>query len=116
MKDVSNVLDAAKSRLTNRQARTRLFAALILALFLAIFLMAEFTIIANADHECIGDRCPICKLIHNAETLLNQIGNIVIAIIAFLFALFLMLGVMMIKGLLCHCSSTLVQSKVQLNI
>ena len=29
-------------------------------------------IIANANHECIGDDCPICMLIHNAKTLSNS--------------------------------------------
>ena len=105
-KDVSNVLDAAKNRLTNRQARTRLLAALILAFFLAVILTAHITIIANADHECIGDACPICTLIHNAGTLLKQIGKLVIAIFAFLLALFFMPAVMMIKGLPCNQMAT----------
>ena len=116
MKDVSNVLEALKNRLTNRQARTRLLAVLFLAFFLAVFLTAHITIIANANHECIGDGCPICMLIHNAGLLLKQIGIMVIAISVILLALFIMSAVMTLRGLLCRHSTTLVQRKVKLNI
>ena len=115
VKDVSNVLDAVKNRPANLKARTRLLAALLLAFFLFIFLAAQITIIANANHECIGDGCPICKLIDNAEMLLKQIGKTIIAILVFHSALFFTAAVMMITDLLCRHSSTLVQIKIRLN-
>ena len=94
----------------------RRLALLFLTVYIAVFLAASIVIITNANHECIGDGCPICKLIHNAVILLNQIGKIDIAFSVFLFVLFLMFVVIMMKGLLCHRSSTLVQIKVKLNI
>jgi len=91
-------------------------ALLILFLFIALFLAAFITIIANANHECIGDGCPICKLIRTAENLLKQIGKAVITISAMHAALFFMSSGMILSGLTCTVLSTPINTKVRLNI
>ena len=100
---------------TMRREGTRFFACLILVLFIVIFLTAQIIIIANANHECIGDGCPICKQVDSAKTLLKQVGKTGIDGSVFLSALFFCVPVMMIIGLLCRHSFSLIQKKVRLN-
>ena len=97
------------------QIMIRRWALLALFIFIGVALTAQFTVIVNADHKCIGDGCPICKLIQNAETLLKQIGKTVISISVLLMALFIMTAVMMTGHLICNNLSTLVNKKIQLN-
>ena len=106
---------ALKNIAANRHKWARCLALLFLIIFIVVSLTAQITIIANANHECFGDGCPICKLIHNAEMLLKQIGKIVIVISVFHSASFFMTAVMIITALLYHHSSTLVQIKIKLN-
>ena len=110
------MLSAVTSGSKNRQIRKQRFAQLFLVLFIAVSLMAMFTIIVNADHECIGDGCPICQLIRSAETLLTQIGKTIIAVSA-LYAGTHIIGVFVTSYLpLCADLPTPVSIKVRLNI
>jgi hypothetical protein len=109
------MLKALKHSSANRQTWVRRLALFFLIIFIVVSLTAQITIIANANHKCIGDGCPICKLIHNAEMLLKEMGKISVAICAVCTALFIMASVMAAVGLVCNHSSTLVNIKVRLN-
>jgi len=109
------MLKVAKNNFTTRQSRSRLFALFMLAFFIIVMVTAQITIIAYTNHTCIGDGCPICKMIQNAGMLLRQISKALIAITLQNSALFLMAIVMMIIGLICNTSSTPVRIKVRLN-
>ncbi len=55
---------------------TRKIPALILSLLLsAVVLFSAFYIVAEAQHECSGEDCPICVCIHQCERTLRQIGQ-----------------------------------------
>ena len=115
-KDVNDMLSAVKNGYANRPKWMRRLALLFLIIFIAISLTAQITIIVNANHECIGDGCPICQLIRNAETLLTQIGKTLIAD-STLYAVFLFISVFVsVRPLLFADLFTLVNIKARLNI
>ena len=93
----------------------RRLALALLICIIAASLTAQIVIITNANHDCIGDGCPICKLIHNAEMLLKQIGRILISISVIYEALLIIPMAMIMIGLLCIYFSTPVKAKVRLN-
>ena len=67
----------------------RKLAALSLLLCLVIAsLLATVFIIAQADHDCAGEDCSVCALIHNAQNLLNRIGKATVAILVATMGLF----------------------------
>jgi len=100
----------------DRQTAARRLMLLVLILLVAVFLMAQITIIANARHECIGDGCPICKMIHGYEMLLKRMGSVVFAVSAMLVALLILLAGMNNRALTRAESSTLAYTKVRLNM
>ena len=114
-KDVVCVLYAVKNGSKNRQVRIRRCALFLLVFFIAVLLIAQVTVIINANHECIGDGCPICKLIRNAENLIKQIGRAVISISVLHAALFFMATGMIIGGLVYAAASTPINTKARLN-
>lgn len=91
-------------------------ALVFLVLFIAIFLTAHITVVKNANHKCIGDGCPICRLIHNAENLIRQIGKAILSISVLRAVLFTIAAGMIMGGLCCAVSSTPINIKVRLNI
>ena len=106
--------DDVKNIRASHQTWMRRLALLFLIIFITVSLMAQITIIANANHECVGDGCPICKLVKNAKMLLKQIGKIVIAVSVLQTALFIVVNIM-INGLVCDTPFTLVKIKVRMN-
>jgi len=108
------MLKAPKNNTANRHTWARRLALFFLIIYFVVFLTAHITIIANVNHECIGDGCPICKLFHNAETLLKQIGKTAISVPVLFTALFVTIAILM-NGVFSHISSSPVNVKVRLN-
>ncbi len=52
----------------------RTLALLACAAFLIVTLFSVLFIVKEADHDCIGEGCPICVCIRNAEHTLEQLG------------------------------------------
>ena len=62
------------------QFKKRLIALSLLLCFFIVSLSASIFIIAQANHDCIGDGCPICAQLHNAQKLLEQLGKTIVII------------------------------------
>ncbi len=66
------MLSAANNRYENiRKAAIALIGAamLVVVLFSAIFITVE------TFHDCDGEDCPICEILHQCENNLNQLGD-----------------------------------------
>jgi len=109
------MLRALKYDTANRQTRAQRLALLFLVIYIVILLSALIMVIMNADHECIGDDCPICKLTNIVERLLKQIGKAVLAV-SVLHAAVLVMITAIINRAIYGNSSTLVNARVRLNI
>ena len=109
------MLNVAESGLNSRQVRIRRLALMILICVIAVFLTAQIIFVTNANHTCVGDGCPICKLIHSAELLLKQFEKSVIFISVIQTVLFVMAMAMMMIGLTRDCIFTPITVKVRLN-
>ena len=70
------------------QFNKRLIALLLLLCFFIASLSASIFIIAQANHNCIGDGCPICAQLHNAQKLLEQAGKTAVIMSAVTVGLF----------------------------
>ena len=62
------------------QFKKRLIALSLLLCFFVVSLSVSIFIITQANHNCIGDGCPICAQLHNAYKLLEQVGKTTIII------------------------------------
>ena len=109
------MLNVAESGLNYRRVWIRRLALTLLICIIAVFLTAQFIFITNTNHTCVGDGCPICKLIHSVELLLKQIEKSVILISVIHTVLFIMAMAMMMIGLIRDCIFTPVKVKVRLN-
>lgn len=98
-------------RLSGKQRRMLFFTAFVIA----VTLLALLTIIIYANHDCIGDGCPICRLIRYADAMLKQIGKAAFALGA-LCAVYLFLPLTVPVRLITRVSApTPVQAKIRLN-
>ena len=64
--------------------RNRVAAFVLTLLFVFVMLFSQFFIIAEAEHDCIGEYCPVCEQIAVCENALKTLSNGVAAIIALL--------------------------------
>ena len=110
------MLKALKHNAVMHRTWARRLALLFLIIFIAVFIMALLTIVVNENHECIGDGCPICKLIHDAERLLQEIGKTSILLGSFYAILLALIFETISTGIISVHSFTLVNTKVRLNI
>jgi|GEM_PF-1511808 len=113
MTNVHNVVK--KNNIFRRQVWIRRLALLFLVCFFIAFLATRIVIVANINHDCIGDGCPICKLIHSAGKLLKQIGRILVSISGVPAALLIIPMAMIATGLLYHYFSSPITAKIRLN-
>lgn len=54
--------------------KNRTLALLICVTFFIVTLFSVLFVVAEADHDCIGEDCPVCACIHHAEQTLKQLG------------------------------------------
>ena len=59
---------------SNRMSK-KIISGVAAILFLAIMLFSSFYIAAEADHDCTGEDCPICAVIHQCENTLSSFGG-----------------------------------------
>jgi hypothetical protein len=78
----------------------------LLLCFVVISLMSQLTFYTNVNHTFIGNGYQECKLIHNAEMLLRQIGKAIATIAAVQAVLFIVVAVMLKNDLFYSASST----------
>ena len=83
-------------------------------MMLVVVLFSAFYIVAETDHDCTGDDCPICACIQQCENILNQIGDGAAAQISVVApVVFLLLFVLFSARSITQ--ETLVSKKVRLN-
>ena len=98
------------------QVKRRLIALSFLLCFAIASLSATIFIITQADHECIGEACTVCVLIHNAQKLLDRIGKAVTGILIFAGGLFTAIHIWAKRGhLFSPYHLNLVSVKTRLN-
>lgn len=66
--------------------RNRLIAPALALMVVLVILFSVWFVIVEADHDCIGEDCPICYQINICETNLRSVGFVAIAVI---FAVFI---------------------------
>lgn len=98
-----------------KKVKTKKIIAIILIIVILFvihyYINYEFT---HFIHECSGADCPICHELHIAETLLNQLGAVILAVICSFF----LTATMRKVAVLFMCSfqeRTLILDKVRLD-
>lgn len=70
--------------------RNRVLTVLLAAAVLFVMLSSVFFIAIEADHDCVGEDCPICYQISVCEHTLKSVGQtILVAILAGFIGIFL---------------------------
>ena len=85
--------------------------ALVFALFF-VMLLSTIYIIAETEHDCVGDNCPVCSQISQCENAINTVSSAASIAAAAAFAYILMAGTVKITSQ--KPASTLISLKVQL--
>lgn len=90
------------------------FAGIMGILMLFFILFSSVYMIAEADHECTGDHCPVCVCIEQCENMLYQIGTGVITVIEVIIPV---LYTAFYAVLISHVftGETLISEKVRMN-
>ena len=109
------MLKVKKNDVCSNQVWARRLALLILVCFFIVFLTTKIVIVTNINHDCIGDGCPICKLIHSAKTLIKQFSKILVSISGMGAALLVIPMAMLIIEFLCIFFSSPITAKVRLD-
>ncbi len=92
----------------------RIAAGIMGTLMLFIMLFSAFYIVAEADHDCTGEDCPICDCIQQCENTLHQIGDGIASKAAVIIPIvFLLVSIFLFAAL--FPKETLVSRKVRLN-
>ena len=92
----------------------RMSAGIMLVMVLVFMLFSTFYIVAEADHDCAGEDCPVCACLQQCENTLSQIG------FGAATAVFSWMPLVSILLLLCFSAcnpsqGTLVSLKIRLN-
>lgn len=70
-----------------RQGQKVIIGIISIALFVVAF-FSLFLVVKDLHHDCIGDDCPICAVIHQSEEILNLIKTGISAILAIVIVQF----------------------------
>jgi hypothetical protein len=82
----------------------------------AAFLFAVWFSVTNIHHDCTGDDCPVCMLVHHFSDILRKLGIVLMMLAAALFTVLTALnGVLMRRSFEGAGMNTPVSLKVQLN-
>ena len=92
----------------------RAIAMLILLCLVFTFVISEIFIISHANHDCIGEECPVCVIVHNFGNTLKKFFSIaMICRIALLITItFLIYTILFSSGTI---KNTLNSMKIRLN-
>ena len=92
------------------------FAALLLCIGLILVLSVSVAFIAHeADHDCCGEDCPICRTIAVNISLLRTLGLAVLAVLCLFFLLSVRPARRRWERYASFFSGTLVSWKIRLN-
>ncbi len=92
----------------------RIVAGILGMLMLFFTLFSAFYIIAEADHDCTGDDCPICACIHQCEDTIYQTADRIVPQITIVLPVTFIL-VTVFHFAIRFSQETLVSRKIRLN-
>ncbi len=87
---------------------------LIGVLLLAVLLFSILFVVAEAEHDCTHEDCPICACIRNCESLLHQFFGITLAVNHALVLSAILLSVAAVL-VFSYTQASPVSNKVRLN-
>lgn len=96
---------------TKKQRKLVLLACIV---YISVIFLSSVFIVREADHDCVGEDCPICACIAQAEQTLKQLGTGKAETLAWLPAVVLLILVISYVFRFVPCS-TLQSCKVRLN-
>ena len=67
--------------------KRRILAGVLALAALLALLLSAFYVAAEADHDCTGEDCPVCALIHLCENLLRSFAAVILMAAVFAAAL-----------------------------
>ncbi len=97
-----------------KMKKEKLVAAILATVILLVMLFSAFFIAKHLDHDCRGDQCPICSILHqcmrNLEKLREGLTGVMITFL-------LILGFLYFKMEKdeCLCRISLISQKIRLN-
>ncbi|MCR4591514.1 MAG: hypothetical protein K5668_11945 [Lachnospiraceae bacterium] len=53
----------------------KLTACIMAAMMLFAVMFSVFFITVHADHDCTGEDCPVCAVIHQCENIIHGLGD-----------------------------------------
>ena len=87
-------------------------AAVVSAAFVIVALIASlFFIVHEADHDCIGEGCPVCAVVALCRDSLETLGNSLIAVAAVFSCCFFT-----VLAVLFSLSATYLQTPISLKV
>lgn len=104
-----------------RKKRNRIAALLLAVTILVIMLYSAFFVAAEADHDCVGEGCPIC---YQVDACQNTLKSLSLAVCVTAVAVCVTAVAVAFTYILCRCISlctdyaqrdTLVSLKVKLS-
>lgn len=91
-------------------------AALFVCICMVFILFASFAFIAHqACHDCVGERCGVCKRIEEVKAMLQSFSLLIPAALLLTAVLFIHRFLHTMEGFRLHTACTLVTWKVRLN-
>ena len=90
------------------------FFIVVCILFLFVTFASIFYIVKEENHHCMGEDCPICDNIHQAEQTLRNVGNGSFTIAA-INPMLIMFALLITGQFLLVSDTSLVSQKVRLN-
>ncbi|HWR23125.1 MAG TPA: hypothetical protein VN366_06540 [Feifaniaceae bacterium] len=97
----------------NRRTMGRLLCLLVCIGFAAVSLLSIFFVSTHAAHDCTGEHCAVCAQIHQAQSLLKQLGSYAIKVAPLSVALLLFFALRLLFDR--SVFSTPVSQKIRLN-
>ena len=70
--------------------KRRIVAAVMCFALLLVMVSSAAYIVIEANHNCVGDGCPICHEIQICQQILNTVGTALVSVAASLCATFLL--------------------------
>lgn len=94
--------------------KMRLLSGIVCTMLVTVMLVSLFYIVKEEGHQCMGEDCPVCACIHQAEQTLRNLGTGLA--VAVCVPLTVTGGIPLVSGYRCivRCSS-LVAQKVRMN-
>ena len=99
---------------SKKSMNKRIAAGIMVLLMLVAMLFSAFYIAAEADHECMGEDCPICACIQQCENTLHHFGDRLAVQVAIIVpVIFILISAILLS--VDFAQETPISKKVRLN-